>query len=342
VRLPPRPTDTCGPNRVLVVGWVEFHTRNEGLAAELGGATAYHVWGPRGNPAVAVVRYAVQFALTLRDLMRRRPRRIVAMVPPFPALAACLLYSVVARAQLVGDVHTYPLVSSTWRPFLGVTAWLLRRGQGAVVTNAANAEVLTSRGVSTIVLDDTPRTWPGREQPPGPSPVVVVPASFDPDEPIEAIVAAARQAPDVEVVITGRDETGRTRDLDLPANLHLAGYLPRADYERLLAGAAVVTSLTTLDDCMQQAGYEAMAWGRPLVTSDWAELRDYFGPAAVYVRPRADDIAAGWRRAIAQADELHRHMLELGDRKVAGRSAEIATLRDLLGLPAQPGPQSVA
>ncbi|MDG2111462.1 MAG: hypothetical protein P8N02_02475, partial [Actinomycetota bacterium] len=95
----------CGENDLIVLGWVNHHTRNEGLAAELGGVTEYVTWGPRGNPIVAVLRYVVQFVMTLWVLARRRPKRVVCMLPPFPALIACLLYSTVRRAVLIGDVH---------------------------------------------------------------------------------------------------------------------------------------------------------------------------------------------------------------------------------------------
>lgn len=325
--------DRAGVNDLLVLGWIDFHTRNEGLADELGGATAYPVWGPRGNAAVAVARYAVQFVLTIRELLRRRPTRVIVMLPPFPALVACLLYSTATGSVLVGDVHTYPLVSRTWRPFLGLTAWLLRRGRGAMVTNDANAAILRDRGVDTLVLDDTPRMVAGREIPPDPGGHrVVVSASFDPDEPVEAVLEAAAAHPELDVVVTGRDETGRTDGLTIPANVRLSGFVPRSEYEALLAGATVVCSLTTLDDCMQQAGYEAMAWGRPLVTSDTSELRDYFGPAALYCRPDAASIGAAWTDAVERTGELHAAMVDLGERKVAGRPAELGPLVDLLGL----------
>jgi len=180
-----------------------------------------------------------------------------------------------------------------------------------------------------------PRTVAGRERPPAPgSRRVVLPASFDPDEPIEAVFDAAAGHPDIEVVITGRDATGRTEPLTVPPNVELTGFVPRAAYEDLLAGATAVCSLTTLDDCMQQGGYEAMAWGRPLVTSDTAELRDYFGDAAVYAAPSAASIGAAWADAIERAPELHRRMVALGEAKVAGRATELAPLRQLLGLDA--------
>ena len=324
---------SCGESDLLVVGWVHHHTRNEGLASELGGRTVYVQWGPRGNPIVAVLRYVVQFVMTLAILARRHPKRVICMLPPFPALMACLLYRWVRRAVLVGDVHTYPLVSRTWRPFLGFTAWMLRRAKGAVVTNDANAAILRDLKVNTLVLDDTPVLVDGRESAPvAERRLVVVPASFDPDEPIEAILDAAARVPDVEVVITGRDDTGRLDGLDVPGNVKLVGFVSREDYEALLVDATVVCSLTTLENCMQQAGYEAMAWGRPLVTSDTDDLRNYFGDAAVFAAPDPESIAEAWTRAMDERTTLHSAMVVLGERKATARPLEIADLRELLGL----------
>ena len=324
---------SCGENDLIVLGWVHHHTRNEGLASELGGVTKYVTWGPRGNPLVAVLRYVVQFVMTIGVLARHRPKRLICMLPPFPALIACLLYAWVRRAILVGDIHTYPLVSRTWRPFLGLTAWLLRRGRGAVVTNEANAAILRARNVNTLVLDDTPVLAPGRDAPPDPTRrLVVLPASFDPDEPIEAVVKAATAHPDIEVVITGRDDSGRLEGLAIPDNVRLVGFVSRSEYEDLLAEATAVCSLTTLENCMQQAGYEAMAWGRPLVTSDTYDLRNYFGEAARFTAADPAAIGDAWVEALDQRQDLHEAMVALGQRKADTRPVEIAELRELLGV----------
>jgi glycosyltransferase involved in cell wall biosynthesis len=321
----------CGRNDLVVLGWIHHHTRNEGLATELGGVTRYITWGPRGNPLVAVLRYVVQFVMTLWVLGRDRPKRVMCMLPPFPALVACLLYSWVRRAVLVGDVHTYPLVSRTWRPFLPFTAWLLRRAGGAVVTNEANAEILRARRVNTLVLDDTPSLTEGRDTPPDPTRrLVVFPASFDPDEPMEELLSAAAANPDIELVITGRDPTGRVDPAEVPGNVRLVGFVSRDEYERYLTEATVVCALTTLEDCMQQAGYEAMAWGRPLVTSDTAVLRTYFGDAACFATPDAASIGNAWRDAMDHRDEIHRAMVALGEARAAARPAEIVALRELM------------
>ncbi|MDG2112305.1 MAG: glycosyltransferase, partial [Actinomycetota bacterium] len=188
-------------------------------------------------------------------------------------------------------------------------------------------------GVNTLVLDDTPMLTAGRENPPDPDRrLVVLPASFDPDEPIEAVMAAATAHPDIELVMTGRDETGRLDGLSVPDNVRLVGYVSREEYEQFLSDATAVCSLTTLENCMQQAGYEAMSWGRPLVTSDTYDLRNYFGDAAQFTAPEAAAIGDAWAEALDSRQQMHENMVELGKRKSAARPGEIADLRALLGV----------
>lgn len=314
-------------NTTLVLGWVNYHTRNEGLAEELGGETVYPIWGPRGSALVAVARYFVQGAKTIGVLARRRPRRLVVMVPPFPALLICTLYAKLTRAVIIGDVHTYPLVSDVWRPFLPATAWLLKQGSGAIVTNEANADILRGLDVPTLMMHDTPRLVPGRDKPvDNAEPTIVFPASFDPDEPVIEVLDAARSLPHVRFKVTGQDNREVLAGVEIPSNVTLTGYVSRADYEDLLRTATAVCSLTTLDDCMQQAGYEAMGFGRPLVTSDSSVLREYFGSAAVYAAPTSTSIAAAIEEAVTRAEELHEAMVELGEVRVADRATEIERL----------------
>ena len=50
---------------------------------------------------------------------------------------------------------------------------------------------------------------------------------------------------------------------------------------------------------------------RPLVVSDHAVLREYYGDAAVYVESTAESIAAGIGAALDDSDEYRRRLEEL-------------------------------
>jgi glycosyltransferase involved in cell wall biosynthesis len=55
---------------------------------------------------------------------------------------------------------------------------------------------------------------------------------------------------------------------------------------------------------MQRGGYEAMCWGRALLTSDTAVLREFFGDAASYTKPDGASIAEALSAALASAPAL--------------------------------------
>ena len=79
---------------------------------------------------------------------------------------------------------------------------------------------------------------------------------------------------------------------ELPANVRLTGYLPRADYENLLRSVDAVMVLTSAEENLVCGGYEAVAAGKPLILSDTGALRELYGRGVVFTANRADAIAA--------------------------------------------------
>ena len=94
-----------------------------------------------------------------------------------------------------------------------------------------------------------------------------------------------------------------------PPNVRFVGYLHDQDYWNEIGAADVVVALTTYPHSLLAAGQDAMAVGRPLVTSDKPVLREYFGDAALYVSDDGADLARGIRTALRDSDALTAGML---------------------------------
>ncbi len=62
---------------------------------------------------------------------------------------------------------------------------------------------------------------------------------------------------------------------------------------------------------MQRGAYEAMAVGKPLVTSDWPILRSNFNKGTVHANNNAGDIAIAIEKAISESASLTREMRTL-------------------------------
>jgi len=93
--------------------------------------------------------------------------------------------------------------------------------------------------------------------------------------------------------------------------VRLTGFLPEEAYVALLGSADVIVDLTAIEDCLVCGAYEAVALGRPLVTSDTAALRGYFRQGTVYSRHDSVSLAAAITYALAHRDRLAAEMREL-------------------------------
>jgi glycosyltransferase involved in cell wall biosynthesis len=129
--------------------------------------------------------------------------------------------------------------------------------------------------------------------------------SFNYDEPMPAIIEAARQLPDVRFFVTGNP---RHLDAELkaamPANMTLTGFLSTAEYGGLIAGADAVLTLTTRDHTMLRGAYEAIYQGTPVIVSDWPLLRASFPEGALHVDNSAGAIADAVRELGANRDRF--------------------------------------
>lgn len=277
------------------LSWIGHHGRSAAIADALGIEASFVT----GGSGPAPVRY-VRAARETRALVRRHGREIshvILMLPPFPALLAVIASR--SDLRIAGDLHSGVFNDRKWSWALRPTLAILRRRGIAVVTNEALARVCRAHGVETVVLHDMIEDFEGEAaRPPfglSPASYVLFPVTYAADEPIEAILAAASQLPEQTFVLTGRaPESIRA---GAPANVIFTGFVSQPDFESLLRNAGAVAALTTREDTMQRAGYEAVSAGVPLVVSSTAVLREYFDSAAVYT----DASAEGLRTAVGEA-----------------------------------------
>jgi glycosyltransferase involved in cell wall biosynthesis len=110
-------------------------------------------------------------------------------------------------------------------------------------------------------------------------------------------------------------------------NVFFCGFVSDGDLVRLQHNACCVLALTTVRDTMQRAGYEALSVGTPVVASDFAVLRDYFGEAGIYTDNTALSIAAAVTETARRGAELKELLGQLRDTRTAEHLAGCERLR---------------
>ena len=304
--------------RVTYISWAPYCSRSDYTARELGGTSHMVYWGWLGShPATVWLKYIGQTLSTWKVLLGESPEVVFVMTPPPVAIAAVYAYCALKRIPFVVDAHSGVFLTKRWRSFQRFQYWFCRRAATTIVTNAYLADLVKSHGGRATVVPDVPIAF----EPAAASShardgfTVACVTSFDRDEPIAAMIEAARRVPDVRFVMTGDPPRGSALDDGVPPNLVLSGFLSSAAYGALIRDAGAVIALTTDDHTMQRAAYEAIYQGTPVIVSDTALLRQSFDEGAVHVDNSPEAIARAVVQIRSNLGEYKRRAQTLRDRK---------------------------
>lgn len=303
----------------VFISWTRANGRTRDLAEELG-IPAHFVY-LSGRFGI-LGRYARQFIETVRLLRRDRPETTFLMLPPFPALLAVL--AVRRRGTLVCDLHTGFFSDPKWRWATRMSLKLMRRADAvAIVTNERLQQVCSEHGVEAIVLHDRIDSRQASSTVRG---HLLCPLSYANDEPVSQILDAARLTPHVTWVLTGA-APDHVR-LDAPDNVHFSGYTEDEQYLQLLRQSGGVVALTTRPHTMQRAGYEAFNHGVPHLTSNFPELRTFYGSSARYTDATPESIAAEATALLQHREELQRLLIAIREQRTHEQHRVLTLLRE--------------
>jgi glycosyltransferase involved in cell wall biosynthesis len=273
-----------------------------------------------------VVRYVISFAQTLHLLFREKPSLVFVVNQPVLLPLAAYIYGQVSGRPFVIDHHSGAFTHRKIRFTVPLLRLLCRGAALSFATNSHHQGILEGWGARARLLADVPfefesaggRGHPGTaaSDPRMDGPLVVMVSTFSRDEPLVEVLEAARQLPRVRFSVTGSlTRAHKSILVRAPLNVTFTDFLPDPEYLALLGRADAVLALTTRDHTLQRGAYEALALGRPVVTSSWPLLREVFCRGAVHTDNDADSIARAIASALSHRDELAREALQLRERR---------------------------
>lgn len=324
------------PN-ISFLAWAREDSRSKSLSRALGGDyRTFFDLRIHSRPLVPL-RYLFSAARTLGYLVRRRPRAVVIQSPPVPAAALVWAWARSARVPVVLDTHPASFEQAGYHRLMRpLIAWLTPRAAGCIVTTPRLGEQVSRWGGRPVVVHEAPMAWSDHMRPRECSPErrVLFICTFAPDEPVAAVLDAARRLPDVEFQVTGdtrrlSEETRRAA----PANVHWTGYLRGDDYVAALANADVIMSLTDRAESVQRSAHEAVDALRPLVLSAWPHMPALF-PHAVLVQNDGQSIARGIEEAFRRCHELSAAAQDARATQRRRWQQQLAELSAVIGTPA--------
>jgi len=316
----------------LVWGPPSHGPRSQVFARELGIEELHFVRSLSGRGALyAPFKYFHQAVQTLVLLFRKQPRVVFVQSPPSLATLFVYIYCALTGSSYVVDAH-----SAAFAPIWTYPAWLhrrlARRAVTTIVTNDHFQELIRRWGGQAFVLRDIPTSFSRAETYPvsGEFNVAVI-NSFAPDEPLDEVLKVAGGLEGIQFYATGRKKNA-DRDLlaNAPANVHFTDFLPNEQYYALLGSCQAILCLTTRDHTMQRGACEALWMGKPIITSDWPLLQEYFYKGTVHV----DNTPAGIEKGLLDMrGDYHRYVSEIQDLQASRRDEwqdKIGLLTELL------------
>lgn len=161
-------------------------------------------------------------------------------------------YCYFTGARFVFDHHSAAF-GHAWDWALPIQKLLARRAVTNIVTTQHWAEVVRSWGAHALVMGDPHLELPpGQEFFVGPGFNIAFISTFSSDEPLEAVLQAAKELPQIHFYITG-DAKRKPKSFhnSLPANVTCTGFLPDAQYIGLLRAVDAIMVLSTRDHTLQ-------------------------------------------------------------------------------------------
>lgn len=306
--------------------------RSKLLAKEIQMPAPIYLYSTHWKAAwTAPLRYAFHGMQTLRLLFQKRPRVVIVQSPPSFAVLFVAIYCKMTNSRYIVDAHSDAFQRGIWTRPRWLYDWIARNAALTLVTDRFFCTKIEQKGGRAMVLRDPVASTPflpvqRREQ----FSVTVV-NTFAPDEPLEAVLQAAAGLPEVSFSITGKRSRANPALLQqAPSNVIFTDFLPDEAYYQLLRSSHAVMSLTTRDHTLQCGACEALSLERPIITSDWPLLREYFCNGTVHVDNTPGGIQEGIESLKRDYNRYEAEVVELRQRRRQEWQQQSAKLAELI------------
>ena len=261
---------------------------------------------------IRLIRYIVLGLKTAKLVFIKKPDLIFAQNPSIMlALELCILKKILYYKIVIDRHSNFKFQYSKgliWKLFHLISDYTLKQADLTIVTNLYLKNFVLKKGGNAFVLPDKlPCLKPGNTLKLKGKINIVVPSSFNADEPIIEIIKAAQKiSKDICIYFTGdfKKLKNKTDTLETSSNIIYTGFLPEDEYQSLLFSADIIMALTTQDYTLNCAAYEAVVLEKPLILSKFTSIMRYFSKGAIYCNADQMSIHYAIMEAIQRRKEL--------------------------------------
>jgi glycosyltransferase involved in cell wall biosynthesis len=299
------------PSRsIMMIAWRSECYRST-TTADLFGADLHLIWPKIGNGQIGrALRYVVSFWKTFRLVLTHSPDFAIVMNLPTFAPMAAQLAAFFTGTNIILDFHSGGITSGFWSKFKPFFRFVASRAPFVICHNYIDGAVIESWGGTPFYLTALPSNFKGMEYQPAPAdPAVLVICSFKSDEPVDVLLDAMQQCPEVQFQVTGNYREARLEPAKMPANVVLLGFIAYDEYIRRMAASTAIITVSDRGHIMQAAVHEALSLGVPVITNNSPTIEGVLGDAGVYAAVEPASLAQAIMKAVASSSLLRARMI---------------------------------
>lgn len=273
-----------------------------------------------------LIRYLLCCFATLKVLLNKRPKVVFCQSPSVVLAALIVLVKPIFRYTAVIDAHNGGVkpVEGKSKLLNALAKYSLKRADLVIVHNRLVAKEVRSLNVNLVILPDPLPEIDSSVKLTETATVneITFICRWALDEPFLEVIEAARKLekshPHLTFNMTGKAPQS-VKDMELPKNIVLKGFIDESVYNHLIANSILVIALTTRDDSLNCAAYEAMSYETPAILSDVPLLREFFDQGYGYTKNTGEDIYQSICNSLDNIEMLRENI----KKKKATYSAEI-------------------
>ncbi|PAC34380.1 glycosyltransferase [Caldifermentibacillus hisashii] len=287
--------------------WREYQSRVEFMEKDFGFKTFY--LPTPNNKILKLIKYAMNIFTMLTILIKNKPEIIWLQLPPSFLMPIPLLVRgfFKKRAMVIADCHN-GLFSKKWFsiPF---TKTLLNKCDVILVHNEDIFKHAIRLGVNSeklFILEDKPNldvTINKDIKIHNTEKIVLFPASFNVDEPIEVLLETCKKMENFKFVITGKYQN-KVDMSRIPKNVTLTGWLPKEEYIKILEKSDILLGLTLYDGIQLSVANEGVSYEKPMVLSSTDTLKKLFYKGVVFTDNNPDSLKSNIIYAYQNSSKL--------------------------------------
>jgi len=256
---------------ILSIDWRPNNRRAKSLANDLS-ANLFLAPNIMRKKIYAPIRYIFLVFWTIMIVLKNRPKIIIASTPPPFCPLIILFYTMFCNCKYIVDAsHLATMGFWSKIPFsFWVNKKVMNSGVITLVHNECIKKITDEQGIRSIVLETKiPHLRKKKGELILDKFSVIVPSSFDSDEPFQEIYKAASDMPEINFYVTGDFKRMKKKLLKrCPRNVIMTGFISENDFDILLNNVNAVLVLSTDDYPVRPRGVsEAIAAQKPIVVS---------------------------------------------------------------------------